>query len=241
MHDLIAWLTDTTVGPFTVADAAGFVTGAACVWLVVRNHVANWPVGLANNAFFLILFVDARLYADAGLQIVYFVLGVGGWYWWLRGGNAKTELPISRVPRREVLACVVAAVAGFVILTLVLRAVDGALPPVDAATTSASLVAQYLLTRRRLENWWVWIAVDVIYVPLYFARDLPLTAVLYVIFLGLCVTGLRQWKKLMADPTADAESAMAATGGTVATTNGAAADRAITGATISTAPTGGAR
>lgn len=199
MHDLIAWLTETTIGPFTVADAAGFATGAACVWLVVRNHVANWPLGLANNAFFLILFVDARLYADAGLQIVYFVLGMGGWYWWLRGGTDKTELPISRTPRREMWACVVAGFAGFVVLTLVLRAVDGALPPVDAATTTASLVAQYLLTRKRLGNWWVWIAVDVVYVPLYLARDLPLTALLYVVFFGMCVTGLRRWQRLMAE------------------------------------------
>lgn len=194
MHDLIAWFVDTRVGPFTVADAAGFASGALCVWLVVRQHVANFAVGLVNNAFFLVLFVDARLYADAGLQVVYFGLGIIGWYWWLRGGDGRTELPVSRTPAREWAWCAVAFVLGFVVLTAILREVNGAAPPVDAATTTASLVAQYLLTRKRLESWWVWIAVDVVYVPLYLSRDVPLTALLYLLFIGLCVAGLRSWQ-----------------------------------------------
>ena len=194
MHDLIAWFVDTKIGPFTVADAAGFATGALCVWLVVRQHVANFAIGLLNNVFFLLLFVDARLYADAGLQVVYVALGVIGWYWWLRGGEGRTELPVSRTPTREWVGCALAFAVGFVVLTAILREVNGAAPPVDAATTTASLVAQYLLTRKRLENWWVWIAVDVVYVPLYLSRDLPLTGLLYLLFIGLCVAGLRSWQ-----------------------------------------------
>lgn len=193
MHDLLRWLTSTTLGPFTVADTAGFVTGATCVWLTVRQHIANFPVGLANNVFFLILFVDARLYADSGLQVVYFALGVVGWWWWRHGGEGRTELTVTRTPAREAWACLAAFLVGFLVLTAILRAVNGAAPAVDAATTSASLVAQYLLTRKRLESWWVWIAVDIVYVPLYLSRGLPLTALLYVLFLGLCVSGLRSW------------------------------------------------
>lgn len=203
MHELITWWLDTTVGPFTMADLAGFATGALCVWLVVRQHVANFPIGIANNVFFFILFVDVRLFADAGLQVVYLGLGVVGWYWWLRGGTGRTELPVSRAPRRELLWCAGAFAVGYLVLVEILYLADGAAPIVDAATATASLIAQYLLTRKRLESWFVWIAVDIAYVPLYLHRGLPLTALLYFGFIGLCIQGLRAWRRSLAEQEAE--------------------------------------
>lgn len=199
MHAFISWWLDTTVGPFSAADIAGFVTGALCVWLVVRQHVANFPIGILNNLFFLMLFVDVRLYADAGLQIVYLGLGVVGWFWWLRGGVDRGELTVTRTTRREVLGCIAGFVVGYAVLVPILEHNGGAFPPLDAATTMASLVAQHLLNRKRLENWWVWIAVDVIYVPLYLHRGLPLTALLYLGFIGLCIQGARTWRRALDD------------------------------------------
>lgn len=203
MNDLIAWWLDTTVGPFTMADIAGFTTGALCVWLVTREHPANFPVGIANNIFFFILFTDVRLFADAGLQVVYLVLGVIGWYWWLRGGQGGTELQVSRANRTELWWCLGVFVVGWMILTQILYAADGAAPPIDAATTMAALVAQYLLNRKRLESWYVWIAVDVVSVPLYLWRDLPLTGLLYLGFIGLCLSGLAKWRRSLAEQTGD--------------------------------------
>lgn len=75
-----------------------------------------------------------------------------------------------------------------------LVAADGAAPFWDALTTALSLASQYLLARKRIENWWIWIAVDIIYVPLYMSRGLPLTAALYAVFLAMCMIGLMQWK-----------------------------------------------
>jgi nicotinamide mononucleotide transporter len=85
----------------SVAELAGFVTGAACVWLTVKAHIANFPVGLANDAFFLVLFLAAGLYADSGLQVVYLVLGVVGWWQWLRGGENRERLEAGRATVTE--------------------------------------------------------------------------------------------------------------------------------------------
>ena len=82
--------------PLSITEALSFFTGAACVWLVAMENVWNWPVGIANSAFFLVLFADKRLFADASLQAVYIILGFLGWYWWLHGGERRTELPVTR-------------------------------------------------------------------------------------------------------------------------------------------------
>lgn len=191
----LAVLLPSHLGWWSIAptEAWGFATGGVCVWLVVREHVANWPIGLANTIFFFVLFLQARLYADMGLQVVYFALGVYGWWNWCRGGSAGSALEIHRTSRREWLV-----LAAFVPLATVgmhelLLAVHGAAPFFDALTTVLSLAAQYLLCRKRLENWWFWLTADAIYVPLYVSRGMPLIAVLYVGFFVMCVVGLRQW------------------------------------------------
>src|SRR5205814_1594941 len=138
--------------------------GAVGVWLTVKENIWNWPVGLANNAFFVVLFFGARLYADMGLQVVYIALGILGWSWWLHGGARRERLAVSTTPRTTwvVLGVLVALCTWG--LTLFLRRIGDSAPLWDALTTTLSLAAQYLLTRKLLENWWVWIAADVIYI-----------------------------------------------------------------------------
>ncbi len=178
-----------------VTEAWGFATGGICVWLLVREHLWNWPVGLANNVFFFVLFFHSRLYADMVLQVFYFGLGVYGWRNWLAGGQGHGQLPISRTTPREWWLLVTAIPVATWGLRAVLLAVNGAAPLGDAMTTILSLAAMYLQSRKRLENWWLWIAADVIYIPLYWRRELVLTAVLYAVFLLLCVIGARDWQQ----------------------------------------------
>jgi nicotinamide mononucleotide transporter len=179
--------------PLTGTEAWGFVTGGICVWLVVRQHVWNWPIGLANNVFFFVLFLRGRLFADMGLQVVYFGLGVYGWRNWLHGGKDDTTLRISRTTRLEWLGLAAAIPLGTSALRQILIGVGGAAPFWDSLSTVLSLAAQYLLTRKRLENWAFWIGADVVYVPLYLSRKLPLTALLYGVFLMVCLIGVREW------------------------------------------------
>ena len=181
--------------PISVIEAWGFATGGTCVWLVVREHLWNWPIGLANNVVFFVLFFQSRLYADMGLQVIYFGLGAYGWLNWTYGGEKRTALTISRTTRTEWLAILVAIPLGTWGLREILLTVSGAAPFWDSLTTVLSLAAQYLLCRKRLENWYLWIATDVVYVPLYFSRQLPLTAVLYAVFLFMCTIGLKEWTR----------------------------------------------
>jgi nicotinamide mononucleotide transporter len=183
--------------PLDPTEVLAFVTGGWCVWLAVEENVWNWPIGIANSVFFLVLFLQARLFAESALKALYVVLGLAGWYWWLRGGTGRTELGISRPGLLS--ACILAmlGVVATAVMWFVLQSIADSAPFWDALTTALSLVAQYMLTRKLLENWLVWIAADVMYVGLYSYKHLLLTAVLYGVFLTMCVAGLRQWRRSM--------------------------------------------
>ena len=178
-----------------IVEILGFVSGALCVWLVARQNVWNWPIGIANNITFLILFWAAGIYADAGLQIVYMALALYGWWAWLRGGVDHGALTVTRTTRDQWLVLGAVGVVATAGLTVLLATVtDSTVPLPDAITTVLSLLATWGQARKKLESWWLWIAADVIYVPLYAYKDLWPTAVLYVGFLALCVLGLRNWR-----------------------------------------------
>lgn len=177
-------------------EILGFITGAASVLLAVRESAWNWPVGIANNIFFLILFWKTKLYADALLQIVYIVISFFGWWNWVRGGIGHTKLAISRTTARHAGILVAITATATALLTFVLhRYTDSAAPLGDGITTALSLTAQYMLSCKLLENWWVWMAADAIYIGLYCYKSLYLTGVLYLVFLGMCVAGYAGWRR----------------------------------------------
>ncbi len=181
--------------PISMVEVLGFISGGWCVWLTVKENIWNWPIGIANSAFFGILFFQSRLFADMGLQVVYIVLGFLGWYWWLYGGKDKTELKVSSVNKISIVILSLITIFSTYGLTIYLRSVNDTAPFWDSFTTVLSLVAQYLLTKKFIENWYVWITADIIYIGLYFYKGLYLTSVLYIIFMCMCFAGLLQWKK----------------------------------------------
>ncbi len=147
----------------TAVEIAGVVFGLVYVWLAIRESPWCWPFGIANAVLFLLVFSRARIYGAASLQAVYVVVSVYGWYEWLHGGKDHGRLLVSRAPRRWLLSLAAAGAIGSVALGLFLRhRTDAALPFPDAATTAFSLVAQWMATRKWLENWLLWIAVDVV-------------------------------------------------------------------------------
>lgn len=179
----------------TALEAVSFVTGALCVWLVVRENVWNFPIGLLNVATFSVVFYQSRLFADAGLQVVYFVLGIVGWTLWLRGGKNHTPLTLSRIGSAESAWLGIIVVVGTLGLWQTLHSLGGSASFWDALTTSLSLASQWMLSRKQLENWLGWIVVDTIYIPLYIFKGLYLTAILYAIFLCMAVIGWKQWHR----------------------------------------------
>lgn len=177
--------------------------GIAGVFLTVRQKVLAWPVGIVNVLLYTVIFWQARLYADMGLQVVYAVLSAYGWWAWLHGGADHGALRVTRISARTaatlgLLAAAFAASLG----TFLARTTDASLPWLDSSLTAASLAAQWMLTRKLLENWLVWIAADIVYVGMFVYKGLQLTAVLYAIFLGLAVMGWLQWRRSLRAVTA---------------------------------------
>jgi nicotinamide mononucleotide transporter len=175
------------------------VLGALSVWLSVRQNIWSWPTGIVNVVIYAVVFYEAKLYADMGLQVIYAALSVYGWYEWLYGGEQHTELHVTRTTRPVGAVLAAIAVAGSVGLGFILRgATDAALPFLDSFLSSTSLVAQWMMTRKKLESWLVWIAVDVLYVGMFIFKHLYVTSVLYAVFLGLAIRGYIDWKRSMA-------------------------------------------
>src|SRR5579871_4699540 len=178
-----------------MVEAFGFITGVVNVWLLARQNIWNWPVGLANNVAYLILFATSGLYGDAGLQIVYIALSLYGWWNWARRGSAA-QLPVTRTPTRVWNILAPLTIVSFVFFRWFLaHHTDSTVPVWDGLTTALSLAAIYGQSRKYLESWWIWILADLIYIPLYIYKNLWLTSVLYLVFLLLCIFGLRQWTR----------------------------------------------
>jgi nicotinamide mononucleotide transporter len=170
--------------------------GVVSVFLSVKENIWSWPTAIVNVGLYIVIFFESKLYADTGLQVIYVVLNAYGWYHWLYGGKNRTELPVSRTSAKlGALLVGIGVVSTALIGTLLARKTDAALQYVDAATTSTSLVAQWMMTRKLLENWIVWVVVDVVYIGMYIYKSLHVTAVLYLIFLILSAMGYFQWKR----------------------------------------------
>lgn len=188
----------TPLGGTTVGEIIANLFGIFCVYLCTRENVWNWPTGIANSFFLIFLFVPARLYADAGLQGIYIVLGLYGWWAWLYGGKDRTELPISRTPPTLGGLLLTIAVVGTLVLGRFIHYwTDTDVPYWDAGTTVVCLVAQYMITRKLLENWPVWILTNISYIALYIHKHLYLTAGVQVLFIVLSVLGLLEWTKTL--------------------------------------------
>lgn len=184
-------------------EFAAVVVTLLSVWLTVRQNIWCWPTGLVSVTMYAVVFRDARLYADMGLQVIYFVLSVYGWWAWLHGGENDTELEVSvGTWRLYALLAVIGAVFAVLLGTILQRYTNAALPYMDSTLTSFSLVAQWLATRKLIENWIVWIAVDVIYVGMFIFKSLYMTAGLYAVFLVLAAMGLAEWKRSMGTASA---------------------------------------
>ena len=175
------------------------VFGIVSVLLSVRQNIWSWPTALVNVALFFALFYKSGLYSDMGLQVVYFILSLYGWYEWLYGGKDRTELRVSILSNRTgVVLLGIGVVVWGAQTTITSRLPGVALPYLDAALTTASLIAQWMMTRKILENWALWIILDVAYVGMFIFKGLYLTAMNYAVYLALAVLGHFAWKRSLA-------------------------------------------
>jgi nicotinamide mononucleotide transporter len=174
----------------------GFVTGAACVWLQVKENAWNWPLGIINNILYVVVFYRSGLFADTGLQVVFIIISIYGWWAWLRGGEHHTHLRVSRTSPTQGTVLMLLTTATTVVIWWLLRAyTPSTVPWGDSIVTSLSIVATYMLGRKMLENWIIWNVANVISMTLYIYKHLYLTTVLYAVFFAMCTAGFIRWRK----------------------------------------------
>lgn len=177
-------------------ELVSILLSVATVWLNIRQSHWAWLFAIISSAAYGLVFYGSRLYGDMGLQLVFITVSFWGWYQWLHGDDTHDQLPVTSLTMRGRWAAIAGWGAGFLLLAWFLKTyTDTDVPHADGFLTAGSLVGQLLLSRKKVENWHVWIAVDVLYVGLYLHKHLFLTAVLYAAFVGMAVVGLRAWQR----------------------------------------------
>jgi nicotinamide mononucleotide transporter len=198
--------------PMSYIEFFGTLLNIACVFLLVKKNIINWFIGILACVAFASLFYQLRLYADLFEQIYFFITGIIGWIMWQR---AKCDTPTNTVVKRSSnkyltwlgISFVAGTVIGYYIITNLNDWLpkyfpdEASYPVIDVSTTVASFQAQIMLTQRRLENWMLWIAVDVVGIWLYWQKEVPFISALYVLFLILAIRGLKEWRDTYANQT----------------------------------------
>ena len=183
----------------TEIEAIAVVFGLICVWLTIRQNIWCWPTGLVQVALYIVIFYQVKLYSDLILHVIYVVMQVYGWYHWLHGGKNRGALPVSMLSSRGRLVWPSIAAGGTVLWGYLMATfTDASVPYGDAFTTVASLIAQWLMARKRLESWFFWISVDVVAIGIYYHKGLLLTSGLYAVFLVLATIGFFAWRRSLA-------------------------------------------
>jgi nicotinamide mononucleotide transporter len=219
MHQLLFSLSDLVVylannKTELVASILGFIS----VYLVIKESIWNFPIGIVMVSLYLFVFYDQKLYSDMWLQVFFIIMQFYGWYNWMYGGGNEhkkitpsstadidtnstalvdSALRINILSSKKRLMWFLVSVFLACSIGKFMSANTGAaLPYWDASTTSLSIVAQWLLSKKKIENWILWIVADVLYIGIYFSKQLYLTTLLYFVFLVLAIIGLIEWRRI---------------------------------------------
>jgi len=179
-------------------ELLALIFGVLSVWFNSREVVWGWPTGIAGTILSGLLFWDVKLYADLILHVFYVVFGFYGWYEWLYGGKQQQALKVTRTPHQLLVGLLLLGVVGLVCFGYFFdKYTDADLPYWDAFTTSFSFVGTYMLARKKLENWLLWIVVDTVAAGIYLYKELYLLSLLYFLYLGLAAYGFMNWRKTL--------------------------------------------
>lgn len=193
---------------FSPAEAVAVAAAIAYLVLAIRRNIWCWLFAALSTIIYVALFLRAKLYMESLLNVFYLAMAVYGWYAWRYGGSpGDEELPVTRWPLQLHAAALLAIAAGAATAGYVLdRWTDAAFPYADSATTIAAIWTTFLVARKVLENWWYWLVIDSVSVYLYWSRDLPLTALLFVLYVALIPVGLAAWRRAWAEQQATASA-----------------------------------
>jgi nicotinamide mononucleotide transporter len=193
-------------------ELTGLVSGLVCVWLLIRQNVWTFPIGLVYSVVSVWVFFEARLYADVLLSGYYVLMNAYGWYYWLYGGvrTSTDELMVTRTPLAT--GAVVALITALAIAAMGWffdTQTNADFPYWDSATTCMSFAAMWMTARKYIENWMVWLVVDVIATAIYYVKGIHFYAILYGVYLGMAIMGWRAWQVTMTTQKRQPRSAVA--------------------------------
>ncbi|WP_321285379.1 nicotinamide riboside transporter PnuC [uncultured Sunxiuqinia sp.] len=189
-NTVYAWLATHYV------EVLGSVLGLVYIFLSIKQHIFTWPVGLITSALYVYVFLESKFYADMLLQVYYVGVSIYGWYHWLKGNpNSTGQLKVMRTPKELYLPLVLVTTALFAIFLFGLKYyTDSPVPYGDSLTTAMSIVATWMLARKYIEHWLIWIFVDAFSAVLYGFKDLWPTVILFVVYTVMAAMGYRSWK-----------------------------------------------
>lgn len=192
-----------------ILELAGLVFGLLAVWFLIKQNILTWPAGIIYVFISFVIFWRIRLYGDFILHIFFLVLNVYGWYYWIWGRKKdEEELPVTRLSLRNNVLIGLATLAGVVVFGYFLQHlpdfIDGlepaALPYWDATTSILSVTGMWLTTRKKIENWYYWLVVDVLATGIYIYKGIYFYSILYGVYIILAFSGLLAWRKSMQNP-----------------------------------------
>lgn len=191
LQAIYSWLVDHSI------EVLGAILGLVYIFLSIRQNIFTWPVGLLTSALYIYVFFKTKFYADMALQVYYVGVSIYGWYYWMKGNPVKeNELPVVRTPRKFWIPLMIISVVFFFFIGWILKNyTDSPIPFWDAFTTAFSLTATWMLARKYLETWLIWIVVDLVSTILYAVKDLRATVILFAVYTGMAVVGYFQWRK----------------------------------------------
>lgn len=192
---------------FKIIELVAVVFGVLSVWYARKENILVFPFGIINVLIYIYICISTQLYANAGINVVYFLTNVYGWYNWSRTNDEQGTLQISRNTKIQNILWVSAAIVLYGVIVLILRTanqddpvyLNSILPWIDGMNASFFLCATVLMTIKKIENWWFWIAGNIISIPVYFSQGLYFTSLQYAIFLVIAIMGLREWNKKWAE------------------------------------------
>nr|WP_294794130.1 nicotinamide riboside transporter PnuC [uncultured Mucilaginibacter sp.] len=179
----------------TWQELTGFITGLLCVYLAAKNVIWNWPLAIISVVTYAFIFYEKHLLADTGLQVYFLAMNIYGWYHWSKRSPTENLAPVVRITSHQIVLSAIGVAVVTVFLGSVLKYTTASYPYLDSFCAACSVVAQVLLARKVLENWLIWVFVNIIYVGIYLFKDLHLTAIMYAIYVPIAVLGYLDWKK----------------------------------------------
>jgi len=192
-------------------EIAAVLTSVLGIWLTTRRKLSSWPVILVSCVLYALVFRREKLYSDMLLQFVYFAFAIYGWWHWWRGLQEEGSVRVERLSSRGFTVGMIIGTAGsFLLGYFMAHYTDAALPHIDAALTSFSLVAQFWSTRKHIANWWLWIVVDAIEIGVFVYKHLYLTSMLFAFLIFLAIVGLRAWQKALREQESARQDQLAA-------------------------------